>query len=128
MDGALSIRSGKLLIWPLRRRRCGLAFLAATNSYRALFTRVIYTEWLFFALLAAGIFVLHRRGQYRPRYLRPLYPLVPAVSLITSAAIAANQIRATPLDSILGLGLILLGLPVYFVWAHRSTNKPAAEL
>jgi basic amino acid/polyamine antiporter, APA family len=101
-------------------------FLAATNSYRALFTRVVYTEWLFFALLAAGIFVLHRRGQYRPRYLRPLYPLVPAVSLITSAAIAANQIRATPLDSILGLGLILLGLPIYFVWSHRNTNKPAA--
>lgn len=100
--------------------------LAATNSYRALFTRVVYTEWLFFALLAAGIFVLHRRGAYQPRYLKFLYPLIPAVSLVTSAAIAANQIRATPLDSALGLGLILLGLPIYFVWSHRSTNNPAA--
>jgi len=96
--------------------------LAATNSYRALFTRVVYTEWLFFALLAAGIFVLHRRRQYQPRYLRPLYPLVPAVSLVTSAAIAANQIRATPIDSAIGLGLILLGLPIYFVWSHRSAE------
>ncbi len=96
--------------------------LAATNSYRALFTRVVYTEWLFFALLAAGIFILHHRRQYQPRYLRPLYPLVPAVSLITSAAIAANQIRATPLDSAIGLGLILLGLPIYFVWSHRSST------
>ncbi|HZI58865.1 MAG TPA: amino acid permease, partial [Verrucomicrobiae bacterium] len=43
--------------------------LAATNTYRALFTRVIYTEWLFFALLAAGIFVLHRRGDYKPKFL-----------------------------------------------------------
>jgi APA family basic amino acid/polyamine antiporter len=103
-------------------------FLAATNSYRALFTRVVYTEWLFFALLAAGIFVLHRRDQYQPRYLKVLYPLVPAVSLVTSAAIAANQIRATPLDSAIGLGLILLGLPVYFVWSHRSaTKRTAAE-
>lgn len=100
--------------------------LAATNSYRALFTRVVYTEWLFFALLAAGIFVLHRRRQYQPRYLKFLYPLVPAVSLLTSAAIALNQIRATPLDSALGLGLILLALPIYFVWSHRSTNKSAA--
>ncbi|HET9284771.1 MAG TPA: amino acid permease [Candidatus Angelobacter sp.] len=97
--------------------------LAATNSYRALFTRVVYTEWLFFALLAAGIFVLHRRRQYQPRYLKFLYPLVPAVSLITSAAIAINQIRSTPLDSAIGLGLILLGLPVYFVWFHRNVNK-----
>jgi len=101
--------------------------LAATNSYRALFTRVVYTEWLFFALLAAGIFVLHRRREYQPRYLKVLYPLVPAVSLVTSAAIALNQIRATPIDSAIGLGLILLGLPIYFVWSHRTTNKPAAE-
>jgi APA family basic amino acid/polyamine antiporter len=96
--------------------------LAATNSYRALFTRVIYTEWLFFALLAAGIFLLYRRGQYTPRFLAPAYPLLPAISLLTSAAIALNQIWAAPRDSVIGLGLILIGLPVYFVWSHRSTK------
>jgi basic amino acid/polyamine antiporter, APA family len=101
--------------------------LAVGNSYRMLFARVIYTEWLFFALLAAGIFLLHLRGRYQPRFLKPLYPLVPAVSLVTSAAIAANQIRAAPRDSAWGLGLILLGLPVYFVWSHRITRKPAAR-
>jgi len=99
--------------------------LAATNSYRALFTRVVYTEWLFFALLAAGIFVLHRRQKYQPRYLKFLYPLVPAVSLITSAAIALNQIRSTPLNSVIGLGLILLGVPIYFVWFRNATKRAA---
>lgn len=101
--------------------------LAATNSYRALFTRVVYTEWLFFALLAAGIFVLHHRRRYQPRYLKFLYPLVPAVSLITSAAIALNQLRTTPFDSAIGLGLILLGLPIYFVWFHRNTIQTLPE-
>jgi APA family basic amino acid/polyamine antiporter len=101
--------------------------LAATNSYRALFTRVIYTEWLFFALLAAGIFVLHRRGQYTPKYLAVGYPLLPIVSLGTSAAIACNQIYAAPRDSFIGLGLLLLGLPVYFFWAHRNTTQHAAR-
>ena len=100
--------------------------LAATNSYRALFTRVIYTEWLFFALLAAGIFILHRRGQYTPRFLAFAYPALPAISFLTSAAIAGNQICAAPRDSALGLGLILLGLPIYFVWSHRSAIKRAA--
>jgi APA family basic amino acid/polyamine antiporter len=101
--------------------------LAATNSYRALFTRVIYTEWLFFALLAAGIFVLHRRGQYTPRFLALAYPALPAISFLTSAAIAGNQIWAAPRDSFFGLGLLLSGLPIYFVWSHRSTTKPAAR-
>jgi APA family basic amino acid/polyamine antiporter len=99
--------------------------LAATNSYRALFTRVIYTEWLFFALLAAGIFVLHRRGRYTPKFLAFAYPALPAISLLTSAAIAGNQIWAAPRDSFFGLGLLLSGLPIYFVWSHRSTTKPA---
>src|SRR6476661_1471818 len=94
--------------------------LAATNSYRALFTRVVYTEWLFFALLAAGIFVLHRRGQYAPRFLAFGYPALPAISFLTSAAIAGNQIWAAPRDSFFGLGLLLSGLPVYFYWIHRS--------
>lgn len=102
--------------------------LAATNSYRALFTRVIYTEWLFFALLAAGIFILHRRGHYTPKFLAFGYPLLPAISLLTSAAIAGNLIYAAPLrDSAMGLGLILLGIPVYFFWAHRSTTQQAVR-
>ena len=100
--------------------------LAATNSYRALFSRVIYTEWLFFALLAAGIFLLHRRGQYKPRFVAFAYPLLPAISFLTSAAIAVNQIWAAPRDSFIGLGLLLMGLPVYFFWAHRSSSKRAA--
>ena len=32
--------------------------LAGTGVYRQLFTRVVYTEWLFFALMAAGLLVL----------------------------------------------------------------------
>jgi basic amino acid/polyamine antiporter, APA family len=101
--------------------------LATTNSYRALFGRVIYTEWLFFALLAAGIFLLHRRGQYTPKLLAFAYPLLPAISFLTSAAIAFNQIWAAPRDSFIGLGLLIMGLPVYFFWAHRSTTQNAVR-
>jgi APA family basic amino acid/polyamine antiporter len=97
--------------------------LASTNSYRALFSRVIYTEWLFFALLAAGIFILHRRGEYTPKFLAFAYPLLPAISFLTSAAIAVNQIRAAPRDSVIGLGLLLLGLPVYFFWTQRNRTE-----
>ena len=44
------------------------ALLALTNSYRELFTRVIYTEWIFFALLAVGLVALRRRPGYQPPY------------------------------------------------------------
>jgi basic amino acid/polyamine antiporter, APA family len=90
--------------------------LVGTNSYRQLFTRVVYTEWLFFALLAAGLFVLRRNRQYQPQFLARGYPLVPALFIIASVGIALNQVRANPRDSAIGLGLLLAGLPVYFVW------------
>ena len=101
--------------------------LATTNSYRALFSRVIYTEWLFFALLAAGVFLLYRRGNYAPKFLAFAFPLVPAVSFLTSAAIAVNQIWAAPRDSFIGLGLLLLGLPVYFFWARHNRTETAVR-
>ena len=49
--------------------------LVVTGSYRALFTRVIYTEWIFFALLALGVVLLRRRPGYAPAWRMPLVPL-----------------------------------------------------
>ena len=51
--------------------------LVMTGSYRALFTRVIYTEWIFFALLALGVVLLRRRPGYAPAWRMPLVPLAP---------------------------------------------------
>jgi APA family basic amino acid/polyamine antiporter len=101
--------------------------LVATNSYRQLFTRVVYTEWLFFALLAAGIFLLRGRSDYRPRFKTPGYPFVPALFILAAISVAINQIRADPRGAATGVGLILLGVPVYFVWAHRGSRKAIAD-
>jgi APA family basic amino acid/polyamine antiporter len=98
--------------------------LVATNSYRELFSRVVYTEWLFFALLAVGLFVLHRRGEYHSVFLGRGYPVIPALFIAAALAIASVQAAANPRGSALGLGLLLLGLPVYFVWSRRTTTEP----
>jgi APA family basic amino acid/polyamine antiporter len=101
--------------------------LVATNSYRELFTRVIYTEWLFFALLAAGLFVLRRRQEYHPVFLARGYPILPMVFIAASAGIVLNQCAANPRGSAMGLGLLLLGLPVYFVWSRRVPKEATAN-
>jgi basic amino acid/polyamine antiporter, APA family len=100
------------------------SLLVATNSYRELFTRVVYTEWLFFALLAAGLFVLHRRGEFKPRYMGWAYPLAPALFIVASIGIALEQMAANPRGSAFGLGLILLGVPVY-LFASRTRHWSA---
>ena len=102
------------------------AILVATNSYRALFTRVVYTEWFCFALLAAGLFVLRSRG-YRPVVLTRGYSIVAAIFIVAAVAIAVNQCMANPRDSAIGVGLILLGLPVYFFRNRFGAGKRAAQ-
>jgi APA family basic amino acid/polyamine antiporter len=88
--------------------------LAATGAYRQLFTRVIYTEWLFFALMAGGLFVLRRRPRYAPAYRTWGYPFVPALFIAASLAIVANQFVSEPLEAATGLGLVAVGLPIYY--------------
>ena len=94
--------------------------LAATGAYRQIFTRVVYTEWIFFALMAAGLFVLRRRPAYRPEYRTWGFPAIPIVFVAVSLAIVINQVVSAPFDAAIGLGFVALGVPVYH-WrnAHR---------
>jgi APA family basic amino acid/polyamine antiporter len=97
--------------------------LAATGVYRQLVTRVIYTEWLFFALMAAGLFVLRRRRGYAPEYRSWGYPFVPLAFIVVSLAIVINQFAVAPREAAVGLGLVALGAPVYYMaHAHRRLS------
>src|SRR5262245_18386590 len=93
--------------------------LASTNTYCAQFSRVVYTEWIFFAAMAAGLFLLRRRPEYRPAYRIWGYPILPIVFIASSLVIVVMQILAVPGDSAIGLGMVLLGLPVYLLWSRR---------
>ena len=96
--------------------------LVATGSYRVLFTRVVYTEWIFFGMLAAGLFLARRRADYAPPYRVWGFPILPALFVASTAAIVLNQVVAQPLESVTGLLLVLLGLPVYYIWARKAAT------
>jgi APA family basic amino acid/polyamine antiporter len=100
--------------------------LVWTGSYRVLFTRVVYTEWIFFGLMAAGLFVLRRRPGYAPAYGIWGYPVLPAVFVAATIAIVSNQLLADPYESAMGLLLVLSGLPVYYIWA-RKNHQPTGS-
>jgi APA family basic amino acid/polyamine antiporter len=99
--------------------------LILTGTYRALFTRVVYTEWIFFAMLALALFTLRRRPDYAPAYRAWGFPVLPALFIVSSLAIVTNQIVREPGDAGLGLGIVLLGLPVYAWWSRRRAGGPA---
>jgi APA family basic amino acid/polyamine antiporter len=97
--------------------------LIATNTFRALFTRVVYTEWIFFALLAASLYFLRKRADYAPVYRLRGAPFWAGLFVISSATIVITTIVTKRTESMVGLGLVLIGLPAYYFARARVGGR-----
>jgi APA family basic amino acid/polyamine antiporter len=93
--------------------------LCLSGTYGNLLDYVVFAVLIFYVLTVAGIFVLRRT---RPDAERPYrafgYPVVPALYVVVAAAVAANLLVTRPAYTWPGLGIVLLGLPVYFLWTR----------
>ena len=99
--------------------------LVATGSFRVLFTRVVYTEWIFFALMAIGLLRLRSRPGLTRDYAIWGYPALPVIFVIAALVVVVNQIVASPGETLSGLGLVLAGLPVFYLWARKGLRARA---
>ena len=99
------------------------AALTLTGSYNELLDYVIFAVLLFYILTIAGIFVLRRT---RPAMERPYrafgYPLLPAVYIVLAGTIELLLLLYKPNFTWPGLFIVLLGIPVYFVWKKREAQ------
>ena len=103
------------------------SLLCLTGTYGQLLNYVIFAALIFYALTTVGLFRLRK---LRPDAERPYrvigYPVLPALYIILASAIAvllliADQTRAQALS---GLVIVLLGVPVYFIW-RKVESAPA---
>ncbi len=102
------------------------SLFALTGTYDALYTKVIFSEFLFYAMVTAAIFILRWRepGLARP-YRTWGYPFVPAIFVLLSALLLLNTFREQRTDSLWGLVLVGSGIPAYFLWRLRMRRaKP----
>jgi basic amino acid/polyamine antiporter, APA family len=104
------------------------SILVATGTYRALFTRVVYTEWIFFGLMTAGVFVLRRRAGYAPAYRAWGYPVLPLLFIVSTAVIVFNQLASDPIESATGLLIVLAGLPIYYLRTARNNSRTVTHV
>lgn len=100
------------------------AFLTLTGSYGQLLDYVIFAALIFYALTTVALFRLRTTKPDMPRPYRAVgYPVVPALYMIAAAGIAVILLFAKPLYSFSGLFIVLLGMPVYFIWRWRSHKR-----
>jgi APA family basic amino acid/polyamine antiporter len=90
------------------------------NLYNDLLDYIISAALLFYVLTIAGIY---RLRVTRPEAERPYrafgYPLVPALYLLGATILVAVLVVYRPMTTWPGMVLVLLGLPVYFMWRWR---------
>ena len=96
------------------------SLLVATGSYRELVARVVYTEWIFFAVLAFGLLRLRRRADYRPAWRLPGAPVVASLFALAALTVAAEEVASRPGARLAGLALVAAGIPVYLFWTSRA--------
>ena len=94
--------------------------LALSGSYSALLTYVTFASLAFNALTVAGLFVLRQK---RPDADRPYrtwgYPVTPALYLLGAGFFVLYIFIGDKRDALIGLGLVLLGLPAYLLFRRR---------
>jgi APA family basic amino acid/polyamine antiporter len=90
-----------------------------SGSYEQLFTYVMFASILFSVAAGVALFVLRRTqpATHRP-YRTWGYPIVPLIFVVGSAAFVLNTLVERPFESLAGLGLVAIGLPVY--WFSRK--------
>ena len=95
--------------------------LVMSGSFDTISDYVIFAAWLFYALGAAGVFVLRKK---MPDTFRPYkvwgYPVVPALFVIFSAFFLFNTVISDTKNAMMGLILILLGVPFYIYWKIKD--------
>jgi len=87
---------------------------------------VVYTEWIFFGLVAIGLMLLRRRREVTRQYAWG-YPVLPAIFVVSSFAVVINTLISNPKDSTIGLSLVLAGIPVYWLWTKRQPRVQSPE-
>jgi APA family basic amino acid/polyamine antiporter len=125
-----------------------LLVVAFSSSFDTLTDYAIFGLWIFYGLVTAAVFVLRRKMPEADRPYRAWgYPVIPVLFLLATALILGTTLVAAGADfadamgrmlrgeflsglaillrnpPIAGIGLILLGLPVYWLWERRAKDQ-----
>lgn len=104
------------------------SILTVSGSFDALTDYAIFGLWIFYAFVTASVFVFRKR---MPDVDRPYktwgYPIVPILFLIVAGLLLVNTVWTTPKQALTGIGLIALGLPVYWYWSRQNSRSEDAQ-
>jgi len=102
------------------------SILCISGSYGQLLDYIIFAVLVFYVLTIIGLFVLRRTHADAPRPYKAIgYPLLPAIYIVMALFIDIVLLRYKPQYTWPGLIIVLLGIPVYYLWSLRAVKASA---
>jgi APA family basic amino acid/polyamine antiporter len=107
--------------------QAGLAsVLVLVGTFNTIISYFIFVVVIFIALTVAALFTLRRTAGVDSGYHTPGYPVTPVIFLLLIALLLFLLGGRNPLQALLGVGVVALGLPVYYL-LFRSRSQPTIE-
>ena len=100
--------------------------LCLSGSYGQLLDYIVFAVLVFYILTIAALFILRRTHPDADRPYRAVgYPVLPAIYIVMALFIDVVLLRYKPQYTWPGLIIVLLGIPVYYLWSRRSAARAA---
>lgn len=93
-----------------------------SGTFNTLTDLLIFVLWIFFVMGVFGVFILRKKmpsnsGSYKV----PLYPVVPIIGIVGGLYILISTIASSPVNSLIGIGITLAGLPIYYYLKKKNS-------
>lgn len=90
--------------------------LAASGTFDQLTDYVVFSAWIFYGVSGLSLFVFRKRKiSLKNVYKVPGYPWIPGAFIVLTVLLLANTLITSPINSAIGLGFMILGIPFYYL-------------
>ena len=101
------------------------AAIALSGQYGEILSYVVSTDFLFFGLTAAALFVFRRGDRAELGFSVPLHPITTVLFILACAVIVVATVASSPVNSLIGYLILALGVPVCLLFRARQRGSPA---
>jgi basic amino acid/polyamine antiporter, APA family len=95
-----------------------IVILLIWGTFEKVIASVVFMDWIFMIIAAFTVFVYRRRSDEKASFRTPGYPVVPLIFIAISVWFVTYMLFGRPEQALWGLGLLILGLPIYY-WGRR---------
>lgn len=99
------------------------SLIALSGQYEQILSYVVSNDFVFFGLTASCLFIFRRREKKPTPFGMPGHPVSTALFIGVCALVVINAMYRYPLETGVGYGIMLTGIPVYFIWRRKNRHE-----